>query len=189
MSLLGHCYFLTSADTWTNTEANCRAEGSHLATINSAVESNTLAAWYNYQNIWIGMHRPNPDNLPISCSPSLYTWVDGSPTVYTNWASGQPDCGLNIEACGHLWASSVWNDQNCNNIHPGICKIATWAGLCKHHYMFFGLSSLVIFHIKSCVYIYIPFCFYRHFSVYFTVMLSLSAAIKSLLMCMKYKNT
>jgi hypothetical protein len=61
---------------------------------------------------WIGY---NNINAQFWEEPSGgWSWVNGSSSSYTNWASGQPDDYWSSEDCAHLYDSSdEWNDLDC----------------------------------------------------------------------------
>ena len=56
---------------------------------------------------WIGLHR-------VSSNNSRWQWIDGSLTVYLNFASNQPDNWDGTEDCVEMYPSGKWNDLNCN---------------------------------------------------------------------------
>ncbi|XP_065117903.1 macrophage mannose receptor 1-like isoform X1 [Paramisgurnus dabryanus] len=52
-----------------------------------------------------------------------FSWVDGSPVVYTAWAQNEPSFSNNDENCVTVLKSSgFWNDINCGYSLPSICK-------------------------------------------------------------------
>jgi len=87
------------------------------------------------ETLWLGMFRPGPyNNQPANCygghpNASLYSWVDGSPTVFTNWYDNDPNC-YNVngiyEGCGciNFPLLGMWNDFLCNDFdhYRGLCK-------------------------------------------------------------------
>jgi len=125
--ILNECYFITAGDSWVDAQATCRAQGANLATINSAAENSAIAATYT-QNLWIGLRRPGPYTQSVSCSQSLYGWVDGSVTTYDNWFPGGPDCynyNGDFQGCGftNFLSPGMWDDLGCNTTLPGLCKL------------------------------------------------------------------
>lgn len=78
------------------------------------------------QRVWIGLYD--------SSGSSDWTWVDGSPYDYTNFAPGSPSGtdGLGRkEPCVHAWSSQgfgplgTWNDIVCNEEYafPALCSM------------------------------------------------------------------
>ena len=64
--------------------------------------------------MWIGLLRGSPDER--------FSWVDNpSPTLYSNWALGEPnDFYGRGENCGHMYIwkgekATQWNDEICVN--------------------------------------------------------------------------
>nr|XP_055073387.1 macrophage mannose receptor 1-like [Misgurnus anguillicaudatus] len=52
-----------------------------------------------------------------------FSWVDGSPVVYTAWEQNEPNFSNNNENCvAVLKSSGFWNDVNCRLSLPSICK-------------------------------------------------------------------
>jgi hypothetical protein len=99
-------------------EEDCVARGTHLASIGSASEHQELvAAAFGLWQVswWIGF-----DDLD---EEGTFTWTDGSTGEYTAWADGEPN-DSNAEDCGHLagWAGGLWNDIQCKNALPYICR-------------------------------------------------------------------
>ena len=55
---------------------------------------------------------------------SDFVWSDGSVVDYTNWDNWNPDNWANSEDCANVrsYNDGRWNDQNCRNSLPYICK-------------------------------------------------------------------
>uniref|UniRef100_A0AAR2LBX1 Macrophage mannose receptor 1 n=1 Tax=Pygocentrus nattereri TaxID=42514 RepID=A0AAR2LBX1_PYGNA len=52
-----------------------------------------------------------------------FSWVDGSPVVYTAWNQNEPNFANNDENCVTIYKSmGFWNDINCGVPLPSICK-------------------------------------------------------------------
>jgi len=84
----GHEYFLLSAADWHVSETAAMALGGHLVTMDDAAEQ----AWlFDQFGAWGGIQRSLWIGLNDSAREGEFTWVDGSPTTYTNWLPGQPD--------------------------------------------------------------------------------------------------
>ncbi|KAJ8010370.1 hypothetical protein DPEC_G00074360 [Dallia pectoralis] len=55
-----------------------------------------------------------------------FSWLDGSPVVYTAWEQNEPNFANNDENCVTIYKSmGYWNDINCGVELPSICKRAT----------------------------------------------------------------
>jgi len=120
-----NCYKLvSSAKSWQAAENQCMSEGGHLASIHNAFENNalsTLAATGNANaNTWIGLNNMNS-------SPNMFSWTDGTNTMYTNWGSGQPmqpsamHC---VQQAGKSTASpNMWMTADCNMAQQFICNV------------------------------------------------------------------
>ena len=70
----------------------------------------------NKDTYWIGLNR-NPEGG--------FTYTDGSPVDYTNWAVGEPSESWNGEAedCVRVYNAGQWNDDTCSDKFPFVCKI------------------------------------------------------------------
>jgi len=64
--------------------------------------------------MWIG----------FSYTASGFQWTDKTEFAYTNWAKGEPsgDYDGTDEECGEMWQDGKWNDQDCDEVHPYVCK-------------------------------------------------------------------
>ncbi|TRY89433.1 hypothetical protein DNTS_012216 [Danionella cerebrum] len=52
-----------------------------------------------------------------------FSWVDGSPVVYTSWDQNEPNFANNDENCVTIYSNmGFWNDINCGVPLPSICK-------------------------------------------------------------------
>ena len=110
----GHTYFLTSAGTWAEAEAEAVSHGGHLVSINDSAEQNFINQLLS-GSTWIGFTDEGS---------SSWGWVNGDPVTYTNWAPLEPNggaaenCGVSEEAWGGLW-----NDLPCDRVHRGIVEL------------------------------------------------------------------
>jgi len=89
----GHYYevvYKPGGITWEDAKAAAEANGSYLATITSAAESQWLLDAFGYQTVehcWIGAYQP-----PGSPEPDGgWTWVSGEAWAFTNWFPVEPN--------------------------------------------------------------------------------------------------
>ena len=74
---------------------------------------------------WIGSFRVGP----LEKRNDQWTWIDGSPITFSNWASeNQPSNGGGDEFCGMVnrWKTEgLWNDAPCDwmNIQNFVCQL------------------------------------------------------------------
>lgn len=99
--------------TWREAKAACEAKGGYLACITSQEENDYICQYVKKGTstyYWLG----GTDEA----REGVWTWVNGEPWEYNNWASSQPDNGytggedyLGISRGYNSWASAwEWND-------------------------------------------------------------------------------
>jgi C-type mannose receptor len=109
----------------------CQNRGSDLASIPNGQAAATIASLLQQSNLatsvpagrfWIGA-------LDLATEGS-FSWSDGSPWAYTNWAGDQPDNAGDVEDCVEIITpadSAVlawrWNDANCNHGKAFVCGV------------------------------------------------------------------
>ncbi|KAK6014664.1 lectin C-type domain protein [Ostertagia ostertagi] len=113
----------------------CNADGGHLVSIHSAEENDfvqsltsTIEVAKNWQDfVWIGLRQ---ENWPVS---TVWTWTDGTPFDYSNWAPRQPDDKDKREHCTQMYNIPLpgvgyvvpyqWNDIWCETeMKHFVCK-------------------------------------------------------------------
>ena len=101
--------------------------GANLISVQSAAENNCISSALVSNGfggtIWIGFTDEN--------SEGTFYWYDGSPVVYTNWNSGEPNNSSGNEDCTQIFPNGLWNDLNCNGggsksvIEVSLCPFIT----------------------------------------------------------------
>ena len=84
-----NAYIILSLDTvttWEDACAYCAEQGGHLATIDSQAENDHIRALLAEAEV-------NSAFLGLSEEEDIWSWYDGVPLHYSNWASGQPGSG------------------------------------------------------------------------------------------------
>ncbi|CAG2204457.1 unnamed protein product [Mytilus edulis] len=125
--------FKCGSATWIDSEANCNADGGHLASIETAEENTFLLdVIVLMQNIlgvpayfWIGLTDTNAE--------MSFKWLSGKPLNYSNWDQGPPQQPDNINSDGSTGAhcalivkddSFRWTDESCNKVFSSsVCEI------------------------------------------------------------------
>jgi len=105
--------------TFASTRTSCLSLGGDLAVIRSEGIGRVVSSYFTSGDIWIGYAR-----TIVPCGP--FGWVDGSAYSYTNWASGEPDCGGFEEACAVASIQDgqlVWRDELCGAMYVGLCSV------------------------------------------------------------------
>jgi hypothetical protein len=125
-TLAGRCYEkFTGPATWANAQAACMALGGTLVKIESAAENQALVALIGQADHFIG----GTD----SATEMQWLWYDGTPFVYTNWRSGEPnDANGNFpEDCAIIEGDQggTWDDRPCLDLPGG--QNGEYAYLCE----------------------------------------------------------
>ena len=129
-SFNGHSYYLLAEDSWQNSEAQAKALGGHLATLNDDAEQEWVFSTFGgyggvQRSLWIGYQRTLPGDS--------FSWVSGETSTYTHWAAHEPDNLGGAENYVHLFRSGnafgqtagFWNDLASPNT-----GLATYGPLC-----------------------------------------------------------
>ncbi|XP_062849166.1 macrophage mannose receptor 1 [Trichomycterus rosablanca] len=97
--------------------AFCKKNHSDLVVITGNTERKFL---------WKQISRGTEEQYYIGMTVELdksFSWVDGSPVVYTAWNQNEPNFANNDENCVTIYKSmGFWNDINCGVQIPSICK-------------------------------------------------------------------
>jgi hypothetical protein len=106
-------------ETWADAEADCVAQGGHLASIHDAEAQEFVSATalaIPGGNWWIG--------LTDEAAEGTFVWTDGTPLGFSAWSKNEPSKTIE-ENCVHLtgWADGAWNDIACDNVFPYVCRL------------------------------------------------------------------
>ncbi|XP_065140978.2 galactose-specific lectin nattectin-like [Paramisgurnus dabryanus] len=111
------CYnFFSQSVNWITAEKNCQSVDANLASVRSSVENSFLLSLVpSDKRAWIGGHDGEIEGQ--------WLWADGSPYVFTNWCSSQPDNAAGNENCMEINESTkrCWNDATCTLTMGYIC--------------------------------------------------------------------
>lgn len=108
-------------------ETYAQTFGADLISVQSGTENTDLMnalnnQGYSSQVVWIGYGRSFPGGP--------FSWYDGSPLGYTNWAAGEPN-NSGDEECTQIYPAGTWNDLDCNSynslsvIEVNLCPVTT----------------------------------------------------------------
>lgn len=102
----------------------CHGEGFHVLTLDSASEE----AWVQeiFETLqpppggawWIGLTYPEVS----SYEGGGWAWEDGSPVLFTHWASGLPGEHGREAVCAQMTMDGTWVDVSCSEQLPFICE-------------------------------------------------------------------
>jgi Ca2+-binding RTX toxin-like protein len=116
----GKFYFLSSAGSWTQAQAQAVSLGGNLVAVNDAAENQFLVNTFGgTERLWIG--------LTDEVTEGTFKWVNGEAVTYTNWYPNQPDnAGGNEDyAEFNVGGAGKWNDlPNSALLLRGIIEIA-----------------------------------------------------------------
>ncbi|TSL34563.1 Macrophage mannose receptor 1 [Bagarius yarrelli] len=97
--------------------AYCKRNHSDLIVITGQTERKFI-----YKQISRGTEDQYYIGMTVGLDKS-FSWVDGSPVVYTAWNQNEPNFANNDENCVTIYKSmGFWNDINCGVQLPSICK-------------------------------------------------------------------
>uniref|UniRef100_A0A3Q0RBI0 C-type lectin domain-containing protein n=1 Tax=Amphilophus citrinellus TaxID=61819 RepID=A0A3Q0RBI0_AMPCI len=114
------CYLLSeSSGSWDAARKDCRDREADLVVIDSPEEQSFLAT-ITQSYSWIGLNDKEQEGQ--------WKWVDGTPLIWTNWATNEPNNGgfmkLYEEDCAHMRTDDhrTWNDCSCTSSLTWICE-------------------------------------------------------------------
>ncbi|XP_066574618.1 galactose-specific lectin nattectin [Amia ocellicauda] len=116
-------HYFNTAKSFIQAELTCRAQrrSAHLASVHSRYEDRQIFLLISRSNrrnprTWLGGFR-----FPQS---NKFMWIDGSNWTYENWTPGNPNNEYLEEHCTEMnWSQNEkWNDHDCNNLKPFVCR-------------------------------------------------------------------
>jgi hypothetical protein len=116
-------YYLLTPNTWTASETEAEEMGGTLAIVRNATEQKWVFSTFGDlggagRNLWIGLHRTEPDGK--------FVWIDDSPLDYLHWYAGEPNNVGGVETCVHMrWdpaAPGSWNDLPDDSLLNGVVE-------------------------------------------------------------------
>ena len=120
-----HCYlYVRDAKTFNESETYCMSlsnpmRSGHLASVENRQEQNFMLNYVNSVKggrFWIGFTDQQ--------SEGPFTWTDGTSSMFTSWAEGEPNnWGGNQRCAFNLYLSGAWVDTECNQQKSSICKM------------------------------------------------------------------
>jgi cysteine-rich repeat protein len=109
-----HCYAVPEfVDVWQGVRDNCVALGGDLVSITSDNEQ-VLISPAKVHGPWIGLNDIEVEGT--------FTWSDGQPFSFENFADGEPNNAEGLENCIGLFDTGEWNDFFCDDFFKGICE-------------------------------------------------------------------
>lgn len=116
----GYICHNTEIQTWVAHREIAKASpgGGDLVTIHCEEQNSKFKSLVGDNRAWIGLHDKNTEDT--------WEWVDGTPVLYTNWATNEPNDYYYGEDCVELiYSGTLWNDQVCNDPRGGIYESTT----------------------------------------------------------------
>ncbi len=113
----GHTYFILPNKGWAASEADARALGGYLVTINDSAENSFIFDTFSTfggrnRSLWLGLNDVE--------SEGTFVWSNGEPVTYTHWDPSAPNNCCGGEDYAHTtpneggwqagWRNRYWND-------------------------------------------------------------------------------
>ncbi|XP_055345940.1 macrophage mannose receptor 1-like [Paramacrobiotus metropolitanus] len=118
------CLFVSArSDSWENAQATCRQRRSHLTILNptnnrEVVEVVSHMAGALATRFYIGLRITD-------LTLREYSWLDGKPLTWNNWAAGQPLANHSADSCVSIDAlSGKWSSGRCAAGNRFLCSRA-----------------------------------------------------------------
>ncbi|KAK0401956.1 hypothetical protein QR680_016065 [Steinernema hermaphroditum] len=118
-SNFGNYMLCTTALSFNDAKTHCESKGAKLLTLHKKGTEKIIQRIFNQRQpdeanmFWIGLHKP-------AGIDSEYSWVDGSPVDYKNWAKRSPRPTAR-EECAAYWEPN-WVGMRCNWKFPFVCQ-------------------------------------------------------------------
>ncbi|KAK6028959.1 lectin C-type domain protein [Ostertagia ostertagi] len=97
-------------------ETDCLSLGGHLVSIQNGYENAMLIETAQAD------HFPLPFYIGLtSLDGGLWSWNDGTPATYTNWAHGQPGQSNQCAVSGS--PNGIWSTKSCSELVTYVCAI------------------------------------------------------------------
>merc|ERR1711998_731875 len=104
---------------WTDAEAVCQQyDYGHLATVIDVDFQDLFVSMMDSMSVDGGVWIGYTDEIV----EGEWKWIDGSGSVYTNWAEGEPNDSGDNEDCGQMYFDGSWNDNDCSTQLAFICE-------------------------------------------------------------------
>jgi hypothetical protein len=113
----GNYYYIsTTTNNWAQSVINAQLNGGHLATIPNAATQSLLQSVVPTGGAYIG--------YTDEVVEGTWRWVNGIPTTYTNWNTGEPNNAGSGEDYAHMQNTGRWNDISGNGLYQSFIQIA-----------------------------------------------------------------
>ncbi|KHJ89624.1 lectin C-type domain protein [Oesophagostomum dentatum] len=109
-------------------EVQCQRLGGHLPSISNAYEN---AKVQNAAAKMFGTITDNAIILGYQASDNGFSWIDGNPSTYTNWASRQPEKNKQAVAWMNL-QSGFWEANSLVSMSFFMCALPTHRQSCNN---------------------------------------------------------
>lgn len=111
----GHAYKSIHCKSWDDANSQAVAEDAHLVAINDEAEQKWLSKIFGWQPYWIG--------LTDFAEEGEWTWTNGEPVTYTNWAPHEPMDDDRGEE-DYVVMFGEWSDIGTENVEWQMIRMA-----------------------------------------------------------------